>query len=193
MDGYTMDNKEILLKTALELFTEKGYDAVGVAEIAQKAGIGKPTMYHYFGNKQGLLTAICLQYAEVFYQSTKKAVIYQGDLSRNLSLITINYFTFARQNSSYYRLQLSAATSAPESIVYQTFKPYIRKEYKLLEELFLQAAKDHGNMQGRQQYYAVSFIGLLNTYITLVLNNITEVTDELIHRVVHQFMHGIFS
>ena len=41
-----MDNRERILQCALELFYAKGYDAVGVQEIAQKAGITKPTLYY---------------------------------------------------------------------------------------------------------------------------------------------------
>lgn len=48
-----MDNRERILQCALELFYAKGYDAVGVQEIAQKAGITKPTLYYYFGSKYG--------------------------------------------------------------------------------------------------------------------------------------------
>ena len=50
-----MDNKELILKSALDLFYAKGYDAVGVQEIVDKAGISKPTLYYYFGSKLGLL------------------------------------------------------------------------------------------------------------------------------------------
>ena len=52
-----MDNRERILQCALELFYAKGYDAVGVQEIAQKAGITKPTLYYYFGSKYGLCTS----------------------------------------------------------------------------------------------------------------------------------------
>ena len=50
-----MDNRELLLNTALELFHAKGYDAVGVQEIVDRAGVTKPTLYYYFGSKLGLL------------------------------------------------------------------------------------------------------------------------------------------
>ena len=53
-----MDNRETILNTALELFCNRGYDAVGVQEIVDKAGVTKPTLYYYFGSKQGLLREI---------------------------------------------------------------------------------------------------------------------------------------
>ncbi len=50
-----MDNRERLLQCALDLFADRGYDAVGVQEIVDTAGVTKPTMYHYFGSKHQLL------------------------------------------------------------------------------------------------------------------------------------------
>lgn len=50
-----MDNRERILETALELFYSRGYDAVGVQEIAEKSGVTKPTLYYYFKSKYGLL------------------------------------------------------------------------------------------------------------------------------------------
>ena len=49
-----MDNREKILNCALELFHARGYDAVGVQEIAETAGVTKPTLYYYFRNKRGL-------------------------------------------------------------------------------------------------------------------------------------------
>ena len=43
-----MDNRELIVQSALELFYARGYDAVGVQEIVDKAGISKPTLYYYF-------------------------------------------------------------------------------------------------------------------------------------------------
>lgn len=50
-----IDNRELLLDAALDLFYAKGYDAVGVQEIVDRAGVTKPTLYYYFGSKIGLL------------------------------------------------------------------------------------------------------------------------------------------
>ena len=53
-----MDNRELIVQSALELFYARGYDAVGVQEIVDKAGISKPTLYYYFGSKLGLLKVL---------------------------------------------------------------------------------------------------------------------------------------
>ena len=46
-----------ILKKALELFSEKGYDATSVREICEAAGITKPTLYYFYGSKRMHATA----------------------------------------------------------------------------------------------------------------------------------------
>ena len=49
---------ERILSTALDLFAVKGYDATAVREICEAAGITKPTLYHFYGSKEGVLQAL---------------------------------------------------------------------------------------------------------------------------------------
>jgi len=44
-----------ILKAAVEIFAEKGYDAAGVDEIAKRANVTKPLIYYYFKGKQTIL------------------------------------------------------------------------------------------------------------------------------------------
>jgi AcrR family transcriptional regulator len=50
--------RERVLEAGLELFGERGYHAVSVAEISERAGIAKSVLYHHFGSKAGLFEAI---------------------------------------------------------------------------------------------------------------------------------------
>lgn len=43
-----------LLRAAIELFARKGFAATTVREIVEQAGVTKPVLYYYFGNKEGL-------------------------------------------------------------------------------------------------------------------------------------------
>ncbi len=54
--------------SATELFLEKGYDAVSLDDIVNHAGGSKASIYKYFGNKEGLFTAICDYRREMFFK-----------------------------------------------------------------------------------------------------------------------------
>lgn len=54
-----VQRREALLHSAYELFLHHGYDNVCLDDIVQRAGGSKASVYKYFGNKEGLLLAIC--------------------------------------------------------------------------------------------------------------------------------------
>jgi AcrR family transcriptional regulator len=188
-----MDNRSALLDAALHLFASRGYDAVGVQEIVDAVGVTKPTLYHYFGSKQGLLEELLKAYEQRLNTGLAGAADYAGDLTLTLTRLAQAYFRFARENPVYYRMLLSMVFAPMESEAFQLVNERNTAWQRRIETLFSQAARDHGNMKGRQQPYAASFLGLLNTYIILCLNGQTELNDELVYRVVHQFEHGIYS
>ena len=52
------DKRPRLVQAATEVFAEKGYASTRVADIAERAGIGKGTVYEYFTSKEELLFAV---------------------------------------------------------------------------------------------------------------------------------------
>lgn len=52
-----MSTRERILAIAGDLFYRDGIRAVGIETICREAGIKKPTLYHYFGSKDGLIAA----------------------------------------------------------------------------------------------------------------------------------------
>ena len=51
------DTKQRILSESLRLFSENGYDAVSVAEIASAGGIKAPSLYKHYKSKRDILTA----------------------------------------------------------------------------------------------------------------------------------------
>src|SRR5487761_1754504 len=49
--------RERLVVAGVDLFTERGYDATTVAQIAERAGVTKSTFFRHFPDKRELLVA----------------------------------------------------------------------------------------------------------------------------------------
>ncbi len=188
-----MDNKTRLLECALELFAARGYDAVGIQEIVDAAGVTKPTLYHYFNSKRGLLDALLAANFAALIAQAEQTTEYRHDLVLTLEKTARAYFDYAREHPAFYRLHLTLYFASPNSEPHQAVMDYQRRLYRMLEDLFAAAATDHGNMRGRQKLYAATFMGMINTYIGLFLSTGIELNDQLVYQAVHQFMHGIFS
>jgi AcrR family transcriptional regulator len=47
-----------VLQAAESLFARRGYEATGMADVAERAGIGVGTLYHHFPDKRALLLAL---------------------------------------------------------------------------------------------------------------------------------------
>ncbi len=188
-----MDNRSELLGCALQLFAQRGYDAVGVQEIVEAAGVTKPTLYHYFKSKQGLLESLLEAEFARLYEAIGPAACYEGDLPLTLERVVTAYFTFAREHRLFYRMQLAMWFAPPESEAFRAVSRCNGEQQQLLERLFAEAARDHGNMRGRHRAYAATLLGMINTYIGLAFNSSLALDAELVYKATHQFMHGIFS
>lgn len=188
-----MDNRDKILTHAQTLFALRGYDAVGVQEIAHAAGVTKPTLYHYFGSKRGLLDAALDAHFSELLRQAGDAARYEGDLPLNLYRVAGVYLKHAQRHPPFYRMQLAMWFAPRDSDAFGAIRAYRERQHRLLEEMFVAAAGDHGNMRGRHRPYAATFLGMIHTFIGLWLNGYAELNDELVYRAVHQFMHGIFS
>jgi AcrR family transcriptional regulator len=186
-------NKQLILQCSLSLFSEKGYEAVGVQEIADAAKITKPTLYHYFGSKRGLLDALIGEYGGKMFERISSVSGYSKDIGNDLLNVAKTLVQFASDNPAFYRMQLAMYFSPPQSEPSEAIKKMNLGVYNLIELLFKNASADHGNMKGRHQAYAATFLGMINTYIGLNANGLVKTDDTTIRKAVHQFMHGIFS
>jgi AcrR family transcriptional regulator len=52
------DNEQRILKVAERLFARRGYSNTTIREIAEQAHVTHPLIYHYWGSKRGLLSAV---------------------------------------------------------------------------------------------------------------------------------------
>ena len=68
----TKNTREILLKSAINLFAQKGYANTSIREIGAKANISSSIIYHYFKNKEEMLFEIIHSASQDLIQSLRE-------------------------------------------------------------------------------------------------------------------------
>lgn len=103
-------SRDRILESALELFSQRGYAATGVYDIARAAGIEKTALYWHFGSKEGLLAAVLdLMDAEFVERVAKRVAQSGGDSDDRLDLFVTGLKRLVSERGHLVRLMLSVS------------------------------------------------------------------------------------
>jgi AcrR family transcriptional regulator len=108
--------KEKILDAALEVFSEKGYHTATVDEIAERAGVGKGTLYRYFANKETLFNELVRLRLEELERSANAVLDGQDDVLTMITKYLRIYFEFFDRNQRLYRLILQERPDVGEKV-----------------------------------------------------------------------------
>jgi TetR/AcrR family transcriptional repressor of adeIJK operon len=105
------------LLSANELFLQHGYDAVSLDDIVNHAGGSKASIYKYFGNKDGLFTAICDYRRELFFKDICMPFDFTKDNLRVYliqTILNIQTHLVLPENASFLRLIMEQVQRNPQ-------------------------------------------------------------------------------
>lgn len=90
------DKREQIICEAINVFMDNGYYKAKMELIAQKAGIGKSTIYEYFTSKQQLFYETIFYVQERFYLNLQGQIQQEPDSERQLKIIITVYLAFCK-------------------------------------------------------------------------------------------------
>ena len=102
-------SRERILDAAIQLFSERGYAATGVQEIARRSGIEKAALYWHFGSKESLLAAVLDRTDAEFVERIARRVAESGSSDERLDLFVKSLLRLAAERGHMVRLMLSIA------------------------------------------------------------------------------------
>src|SRR3954451_20169816 len=94
---------------AARLFARHGYDATSVRMIVEAAGVTKPTLYYYFGSKEGLAQALLTLPMAALADSMRAILAERGDPIAALVRIVEAHFRFCREDADCARFFFALA------------------------------------------------------------------------------------
>lgn len=104
-----------ILLSSLTLFSTKGYDATSVREICAAAGITKPTLYHFYGSKEGVYRALVEGVLEPFRGEVARVLAAGDPVRERLRAVARAYFDRARTQPELVRFIFSLVHNPPSS------------------------------------------------------------------------------
>ena len=108
--GQDSTARDRLLAAAVRLFEQRGYAATTVREIVEAAGVTKPVLYYYFGNKEGIFQDLVRDAMDRFDRAMEKADQPCGSAKDRIEAICLEVFSLFKAhiplvrviNSLYY-------------------------------------------------------------------------------------------
>ena len=105
------DVKKMIIKSAMRLFAYKGFDGTSMRDIAKAVGITLPTIYYYFGNKEGLYKFILQEVIEKLMEATATAVVGVEGIRQKLIAMCMTKHRFIAENREMMLLYLRELSS----------------------------------------------------------------------------------
>ena len=87
-----------LLALGAEVFGKRPYDEVRIDEIAERAGVSRALMYHYFPDKRAFFAAVVKDEADRLYQATNKEPISGLTMFEEARVGVLAYMAYHDQN-----------------------------------------------------------------------------------------------
>ncbi len=86
-----------LLDVGRAVFSEKGFDAASIEEIASRAKVSKPIVYEHFGGKEGLYAVVVDRETELVVSRMTDAIS-EGTPRERLERAALAFLTYVRDN-----------------------------------------------------------------------------------------------
>ncbi|HKY23278.1 MAG TPA: TetR/AcrR family transcriptional regulator [Vicinamibacterales bacterium] len=113
LDIHQAPSAERILSTALDLFAVKGYDATAVREICEAAGITKPTLYHFYGSKDGVFQALVRTGFLEYRAMVDAALSAPGSFRQRAKVLARSMFESASTKPRFWRFMHGVIWAPP--------------------------------------------------------------------------------
>jgi AcrR family transcriptional regulator len=203
--GRSRETRQSIIKAALELWSERGYDTgiddTTAEEIAARAGVAKATFYFHFARKDDILFEVGWLTAKVLYEDALKALMTGGTTDEIIDSLLLK---LCRRIEKVPRLalrrMLQLQSSRPESPVPQADDPDHFGFQRAFTVVFIQAQQTgdiaptvapgslgcmfeallFGAIRDRAYYDQVDLLALLRERSAVLLAGARHVSEEAI-------------
>ena len=157
-----------MLKAALELFSQKGYQNVSMHEIASHAEFAIGTLYKFFKNKEDLYNSLLTDTASQFHAALSAALDGEWDCQKKLRRYIRSYWDQFQKNAAAVRLYFSETTGVSYNLrsnLTRELQAYYDDIIEKLGAVFAEGIEKGVYCRIDPKFMAISFESLINTFL----------------------------
>lgn len=167
MEKLSNEKQMEILKAAVDLFSERGFERTTVDEIASRANVGKGTIYLYFENKEKIFIAILEEGIQTVIRKMEQILSESGDFRKRLQTLLTEHLQFADEHREFYKvlfkerlnMKLIGDKGAQDRIIEKH-----KKTHQLITQ-FMQVGIDQNQFRnGDPNMYAFAFNGIVSQF-----------------------------
>lgn len=132
------ESRQLILDAALRLFALKGYAATTVREIVDAVGITAPSLYYYFGNKEGLYMELMQTHCAQIDAALESHLHTSESAKTRLKDLVDKIFLHVIEDKNFFRLMFTIYYGPSQGAPYCDFISYHVKFHaairKIIEE-----------------------------------------------------------
>lgn len=167
MEKLSNEKQQEILKAAVDLISEHGFERTTVDEIASRANVGKGTIYLYFENKEKILIAILENGIQTIIRKLEQILCEPGDFRERLQTLLTEHLQFADEHREFYKVLIKERLNT-KLIGDKSAQDRIMEKHKKVHQLitqFMQVGIDQNQLRnGDPNLYAFAFNGIVSQF-----------------------------
>jgi TetR/AcrR family transcriptional regulator len=173
--------RQKIFLSAAQLFSQKGYNGVSMRELAEHSGISKPTIYYYFGSKEGIYSSLVesgLSYGESYFKDILRRTI---PVREKLVLLTKFNFDQSIEYREFAKFLLSMFTVTEKLPFLDSFHKAANKRKQLIIDLVKEGiARGEFGASADPSLAAEIFIGSISHFLWKQVNSKKRILSDLL-------------
>lgn len=149
--------RDLILETALNLFTEKGYHSTPTSLIVKEARVATGTLFHHFKTKEDLLNTLYLDIKHKMKIAIESKVVKGGDFTEKLEIFWFESINWSLNNPTEANFLNSIRSSI--DLTMETIQTAM-EEFCFAHDLFLEGI-EKGKIKPLPLDVIFEFIGSL--------------------------------
>ena len=137
------NTKDKIFMVAARLIAEKGYNGVSMREISEQSGVSKPTIYYYFGSKEGVYKELLTAGLAHITENMKRIQALNIPVKAKLVTMVKNHFQQCRDHPEFIKMIFSLLNRIEEMDFLKSFQRAANEKRQILIDM-IQEGVDSG-------------------------------------------------